>query len=189
MRRIKGIARRLVAGHTPLYGAALALLALAPVSHAGTPGGVILGPASATAVPTLTPSTLIALGVVLAVIALRVLRQNGGAQKIVSIALLGSGALLGGFGVERTLATSAATLADATCETATINVSFGNLRGFNSSENTVNNQCGRDLQVVEYTFTCGQMGTFNDNGAPVGTVIPDGAEQSMGYCEMLQPPP
>ncbi len=187
MRITTGIARRLVAGHTPTYGTALALLVLAPVSNAGTPGGVVLGPASATAVPTLSPAILIALGVVLAVIALRVLRNNGGAQKIVSIALLGSGVLVGGFGVERTLATSAATLAEATCETATITVNFNNLRGFNSPENTVNNQCGRDLQVMEYTFICGQLGTFNNNGAPVGTVIPDGAEQSMGYCESSAP--
>ena len=187
MRRIKGIARRLVAGHTPLYGAALALLALAPVSHAGTPGGVILGPASATAVPTLSPAILIALGVVLAVIALRVLRNNGGAQKIVSIALLGSGVLLGGFGVERTLATSAATLADADCDTATITVNLQNLRGISSAENTVSNQCGRDLRIVEYTFSCSPPDIFRDNGAPVGTIIPDGAEQRVGFCGF--PPP
>lgn len=181
------IVRGFAARHAQIHGAALALLTLAPVSHAGTPGGVVLGPASATAVPTLSPPILIALGVVLAIIALRVLRHNGGAQKIVSVVLLGGGVLLGGFGVERTLATSAATLADATCDTATITVNLQNLRGISSAENTVNNQCGRDLRIVEYTFSCSPPDIFRDNGAPVGTIIPDGAEQRVGFCGF--PPP
>jgi hypothetical protein len=118
----------------------------------------------------------------LAVIALRVLRQSTKAQKVASIALLGGGILLSGFGVERTLATGAATLAEATCDTATIEVRYAPLRGFFSPENAVNNQCGRDLRVMEYTFDCTETGIFDDNGAPVGTVIPDGAEQALGYC-------
>lgn len=146
----------------------------------GSTGGVVLGPVSATAVPTLTPAIMIALGGMLAVIGLRVLRQHGGAQKVVSVALLAGGALVGGFGVDRTLATGAVPLSNADCDAATITVNYQ--RNVTDQQNAVSNQCGRDLQVKEYPFSCPELSVFIDNGAPVGTVIPDGAEQTVGYC-------
>lgn len=166
--------------------AATALIcATAPsLSFAGGGGGVVLGPVSATAVPALTPAVLIALGGLLAVIGFRVLQHNG-ARKVFSLGLLASGVLVGGLGVEKTVATSARTLMEADCSTAEIIVETGNLRGISSPNNAVNNQCGRDLQIKEYLFTCTGPSEFDDNGAPVGTVIPDGAEQSLGYCASL----
>lgn len=161
-----------------LFAASAAALA-SPASLAGS-GSVVLGPVSATAVPTLTPAIMIALGGMLAVIGLRVLRQHGGAQKVVSVALLAGGALVGGFGVDRTLATGAVPLSNADCDAATITVNYQ--RNVTDQQNAVSNQCGRDLQVKEYPFSCPAPSVFIDNGAPVGTVIPDGAEQTVGYC-------
>jgi hypothetical protein len=159
---------------------------LAPATLAGTQAGVTLGPLSATAVPAMTPAMLVALGLLLAVIALRVLRQSGVAQRVLSVCLLGTASVLGALGVERSVATGAIGLSGGDCESATIEVRYQ--RDIEDDENAVENQCGRDLQILSYNFACFPDAPFDDNGSPVGTVVPDGEITPLGYCRDVEAP-
>jgi len=173
--------------HRRFAGRSLAVLSFlaAPAAFAGSPGGVTLGPASPTAVPAMTPAILVALGLLLAVIAVRVLRQSGVAQRVLSVCLLGVASVLGALGVERSVATGAVPVSDAGCDSATVQVGYW--RNLNDNQNAVRNDCGRDLEILSYNFACPPGEPFNDNGSPVGTLVPNGQETPLGYCEASPP--
>jgi len=52
------------------------------------------------------------------------------------------------------------------------------------SDNTIDNTCPVDLTITEYVnFPCsGEL--FNDNGSPVGTVIPAGEDRPIAFCDL-----
>ena len=70
-----------------------------PLALAGT--SVTIGPvdAASVAVPTMSSSLMIGLGLLLAIIALRALKQYGGAAKVLCLAIFGGGLVVGGIGI------------------------------------------------------------------------------------------
>jgi hypothetical protein len=90
--------------------ATFSMVALPSLAQAG--GGnaafnITFGAAAAgsvNAVPVLSNTLLIALGLLLVVVAVRTLHANKGAQKFLSVALMAGGLAIGGFGVDRTIA-------------------------------------------------------------------------------------
>lgn len=85
--------------------AVTSLLVASSLAQAGAPAAFVnFTPVAANPVPALSGYVLIALGLLLAVIAVRTLRNNEGAQKILSIMVLGGGLIISGVGADRTLA-------------------------------------------------------------------------------------
>ena len=152
---------------------------------AGTPGGgtVTLGPASPTAVPAMTPAMMVGLGLLLAVIALRVLRKSGVAQRVMSFLLLGSAGVVGGLGVERTIATNTLETGGSDCNSPTIVLTYAQVE--ERPDTVVTNGCSIDLEIVGYDLTCPDGYVFNDNGSPVGTIVPAGESVPSAYCAFL----
>ncbi|HBO12920.1 MAG TPA: hypothetical protein DD491_09070 [Halieaceae bacterium] len=151
----------------------------------GGSGTVTLGPASPTAVPAMTPAMMVGLGLLLAVIALRVLRQSGAAQRVMSFLLLGSAGVVGGLGVERTIATNTLETGGSDCNSPTIVLTYAQVE--ERPDTVVTNGCTIDLEIVGYNLSCPGGYTFNDNGSPVGTVVPAGDSVPSAYCESTPP--
>lgn len=151
-------------------------------------GSITLGPASVTAVPALTPAMMIGLGILLAVIAVRVLRKSGFAQRVASLLLIGGAGVVGGLGVERTIATHVLNTSDAVggdCDSATIVVEYqGRVDG--RFDSNLTNSCSIDLEILDYDLLCSDGASFNDNGSPVGTIVAEGEQVPVAYCELPQ---
>ena len=94
MRTLNGFTQTLVTVAGSLCYSTIAHAQPATVTYAASPHA---------AVPTLGNALLITLGVVLALIALYTLRRRQG-QKLLSVLLLGGGLVLGGVGVDRSVA-------------------------------------------------------------------------------------
>jgi hypothetical protein len=75
------------------------------MSDAAVTGSFVFTPrVAATSVPVLSDALLVTLGLLLVVIAIRTLKGNRGYQKLLSVAVLAGGVLIGGLGAERTIA-------------------------------------------------------------------------------------
>lgn len=154
-------------------------IALLPTSVlAGTPVVVVMG--SGPTIPTMSQNMMIALGVLLAVIGLRFLQQKGGAQKMLSLLLLGGGLTLGGFAVEKTQATDAGFSDGGTAcgggqESQSIRDPIGGGLLFNSCSAT-------DLVVVAYNgYPCSASEQIKAN-ADVGDTIRVGESGTLNRC-------
>lgn len=180
MDKMLSIGRRFV-GPAGITG----LLATASNSVSAGIASVTLGPASVTAVPALTPAMMIGLGILLAVIAVRVLRKSGFAQRVASLLLIGGAGVVGGLGVERTIATHVLNTSDAVggdCDSATIVVEYqGSVDG--RFDSNLTNSCSIDLEILDYDLLCSGGAIFNDNGSPVGTIVAEGEQVPVAYCE------
>lgn len=86
--------------------AVVSAIALIPVAAVAGPPPVVVVGGSAVGIPTLTPTMTIALGLLLIVVGMRFLKQHGGAQKVLSLLLMGGGLALGLVAVERPQASS-----------------------------------------------------------------------------------
>jgi len=161
-------------------------------AFAGNGGtGIILGPpasgpgsAVTTAIPAMGTPAMIALGVLLAVVAFRFLRQKGIAQKVLSIALLGGGLVMTGLGVDKATATTAAGVP---AESDLCSGGQGLVSDFRSGmggAQLTNNCLETTLEVISYQLNCpAEVQIVADAG--VGTQIPPNATVTMNSC----PPP
>jgi len=155
-----------------------AVLGLPTIAHASNPITVVVGPtlqaaAVAVPVPTMTENLLIALGLLLMVFAFRALRNRQGAQKLLSLLLLGGGVAIAGLGVERTMAVDAGgtvTAEGSPCTTS------GPLPVYypEGGEWTLENTCPNDITIISITGGgCTPGGTYScavdDVLEPAGT--------------------
>ncbi|QFU74853.1 hypothetical protein EY643_03890 [Halioglobus maricola] len=142
----------------------LPLQLMATISHAGFAGAVTTtitatptppsapdagAMAPAVPVPVMDSVLLVAVGLLLMVVAIRFLRNSKATQKIMSIALLGTGLLLGGVGADRTVAALYTDVPIApNCEGADIV-----LDGFEPSQ--VVNDCdtAQDIETINAVIT------------------------------------
>ncbi|GAB3319344.1 midcut-by-XrtH protein [Haliea atlantica] len=125
---------------------AIALFGAAPATLAGGPQIIVeFGPGSL-AVPTLGTTALIALGGLLAIIALRAFR-GGAAGRAAAVALFSAGLISGGLGVERSLATSSFSVTSAgDCETG------GTYAMYERGGNIFTNDCPNPMRILGYRF-------------------------------------
>ncbi|EED36025.1 hypothetical protein NOR51B_1973 [Luminiphilus syltensis NOR5-1B] len=137
----------------------------------------------------MSSGVLIALGIVLAVVAIRVLKHSAINQRIAGAVVLGGGLLAVGLGVQDTLATGTfLNVSGNSCSsTSTINVMSSTIL---EEGNSIENQCSIDIEIKSYDFTCTPPSVFVDDGAPVGTIIAAGAtaggrgpQGGTAYCD------
>ncbi len=165
-----------------LHALLWASLLLGPASAlAGTtPPVVVVAGAGAPGIPTMSTNLMIALGVLLAVVALRFLQQRGNAQKFLSLLLLGGGLTLGGLGIDQTRATDAGFSDGSTAcgggqESQNIRDPFGGGTLFNSCSET-------NLVVVAYlNYPCSSAEQIKVD-ADVGDIITAGGSGTLNRC-------
>jgi hypothetical protein len=159
--------------------AVTSLLVLSSLAQAQAIGYVTVGPLAATQVPTLSGYLLIVLGLLLAVIAFRTLRSNRGAQKILSILVLGGGLIISGIGVDRTLATAGPIIETAEGTDCTAG---GDIRyGADEGPTNLLNGCGNSLVISDiYSEDC----TLDTStaGCQVKNVLLAGDSCSLPQC-------
>ncbi len=167
----------------------VALSGLPSLAMAGGPGVIIdLGPTGAADVPVFSGPLLIALALLMVIVALRFLRLRD-AQRMLSIAVLGAGLVIGAFGVERTVAIDIITPEvppdDPACSGATISLNT-NSSGY-SGLPIANNCVSTDLKVLGYQNLPCPPPVQIKTDADVGDIIPAGGSATMNYCpsEML----
>ena len=153
----------------------------ATISYAPTASLLPIGgappPVMAASIPTMTDGLLIALGLLLAVIAIRALKGQLVHQKILSILLLGGGLLVGGLGVERSFATQVPVVPVADeCEVGGI----APLDFPSRSDNRFTNSCEVAMTITEYSLGCDE-GTEVEV-TPVGTSIEPEETVNINYC-------
>tara|TARA_R110002110_G_scaffold415816_1_gene656594 strand:- start:4221 stop:4760 length:540 start_codon:yes stop_codon:yes gene_type:complete len=171
--------------HFAVLIAGIPALLAAPASLAGGPGVIVdFGPGALAGVPTLGTSALIALGVLLAIVALRASR-NGSAGRAAAVALFSAGLISGGLGVERTLATSSFSVtSQGDCETG------GSYQMFERGGNIFTNDCPNPMRILGYTFVdANQACTLvpnNNESAPacvVGSPVAAGDQCALAICD------
>ena len=180
-------------GFSRLYKNGFTALALSAASSLANAGGgmsfaySIFAPApppppvvSATPVPTTSDALLMVLALLLIVIAVRALQSAGGIQKVLSLAVLGGGLILGGVSVDNTVADVPLAIPGEgmPCEGG----ETFNYFPFHGGNSTVTNNCEGDLTIDSVT---------TDECAPGDVVIPSatieaGTAVSAPYCPNLQ---
>ena len=140
--------------------------------QAGTQTSVIVGPASVN-VPTLNGSMLVALGLLLAVIAVRVLRSKQGTHRLLSWLVLGVGLIVGGIGVQRSeaLTSGSVTAEGAVC--AADGPVFYNPLG----DVVLNNACSNRIEIKSFSVPI-NCTLETDAGCKQGQVLEAGASCS-----------
>jgi hypothetical protein len=141
------------------------------------------------AVPTMSNGLMVVLGVVLAVVAWRFLKNSSALQKVVSAVLLGGGLLVGGAGIESTQATGTFIYDDnSICEGATTEpFQFINERpdenSFGSGASIKNGCLETSLEVLEYQSSCDDgREFFIPAGSEKGVVIAPGSGITWPFC-------
>lgn len=164
---------------------AFASAAVPSIAFAGTPI-VIVGPVGASGgaqVPTMTSSLLIALAVLLAVVAIRFLKQKGLQQKVMSLLVLGSGLVVGAVGVQDSLATSVTVSVESSaCTGSTVPLDPSRGDGFDSSAELFNQCSSASIQVIAYQGYPCPPEQLIDQGAGPGAVIAAGDSALLSYC-------
>jgi hypothetical protein len=167
--------------------AVTSLLVLSSLAQAGVQATVTVGPfaappISAAPVPTLSGYLLIVLGLLLAVIAFRTLRNNRGAQKILSVLVLGGGLIISGIGVDRTLATPQTVSAQgAVCN------ADGPINYFPGGSRALQNLCNNSIEIKGFSSGCTfGLDTANAN-CKQGQVLREG--ESCSYLPQCNNPP
>lgn len=160
--------------------AIVSTIALLPGAVMAGPPPVVVVSGSGIGIPTLTQNMTIALGVLLAVVGLRFIKQYGGAQKVLSVLLVGGGVVLTALSIERPHASV-----------------FGFFDGSDAcngeqqSLSTVNpfativmeNGCSAtDLTIVAYNNYPCTSGDQVKVDADVGEVIPAGDTATLNRC-------
>ena len=164
---------------SPIVFAQSATISYAPTSSLLPPGAAPAPPVMATPVPTMTDGLLIALGLLLAVIAIRALKGQLVHQKILSVLLLGGGLLVGGLGVERSFATQVPVVPVANeCEVG----GTAALESAGRSDNKFTNSCEEAMTITAYSLGCGEAEEVEVT--PVGTSIEPDETVSINYCQL-----
>ena len=140
-----------------------------------TPVAVIppIPPAAAVAVPTASSIAMIALGVLLAVVALQAMRKRSTAAKVFSVLLLVGTAVSITTGVEQALATSGLVISGEQCN--------GGQQDFSPqlSGSPLTNSCDVDITVDSYTSNCDFL---DETECPTGTMLAAGSSCSLPFC-------
>ncbi|TGD74877.1 hypothetical protein E4634_06705 [Mangrovimicrobium sediminis] len=159
-------------------GSAAPMVVVGPVATAG---------AGATAVPTMSASLMIALGLLLAVVALRFLRQKGVAQKMLSLVVLGSGVAIGGLGVQETRATSVTVSVESSaCSGATESINPSRGDGYDPTAQLFNFCESASIQVIAYEdYPCPPEAMIHQGAAP-GDIIAAGDDALLSYCPSIE---
>ena len=156
---------RLVLKNCLAFGVCSALPSLVQAAAQAT---VTVGPFTGEPVPTLSGNLQIALGLLLAVIAFRMLKNQRGAQKLFSLLVLGGGLVISGIGVDRTLAVVDPNLvpaAGAVCTQA------GPLPYNPFEDSTLENQCANAIEIKSIIAPeCADFDTESAN-CKVGQVL------------------
>ncbi len=144
-------------------------------THAGPALATVSYARTSVDLPTLSNSTLILLGVLMAVIAVRVIRSGKGTMnRMAGILLVTGGLLSSGHGIESTLAGAAnVTISGANCSTG------GTSQFPPFSIFTFNNQCLTALLITDISLDCTVIipGTCT-----VGEVVEPGQECQLPSC-------
>jgi hypothetical protein len=162
------------------------LLVVSSLAQAGSPGIVTVGPLAekATSVPALSGNLLIVLGLLLAVIAVRTLRNNRGAQKLLSILVLGGGLIISGIGVDRTLAVSPTVFATGAVCNADGPISYSP-----AGDVTLQNNCSNSIEIKSFSASCSFGLNTVDAGCQKGQVLTAGGACSfLPTCNSAPPP-
>jgi hypothetical protein len=163
------------------------LLVMSSLAQAGLPGIVTVGPLAlaeeANSVPALSGNLLIVLGLLLAVIAVRTLRSNRRAQKLLSILVLGGGLIISGIGVDRTLAVSPTVFATGAVCNADGPISYSPLVDF-----TLQNNCSNSIEIKNFSASCPFGLNTVDAGCQKGQVLTAGSACSfLPICNSAPP--
>ncbi|MFV8817798.1 hypothetical protein [Haliea sp. E17] len=175
--------------------AGLPAVASATTSPVINVGAVIPPPAAPVpgvapeAVPFMGTGLVIALGLLLAVIAYRFLRQRPAYQKILCLTTLAAGTLVTAWGAGPTIAgillpVIAVPPENSVCTSGTFGVSSLEWGGFGGMEIT-NNCATTTLEVLSYEFMpCAYEFQVKDGGADIGDTIEPGVTVLSNYCEL-----
>jgi hypothetical protein len=160
---------------------------ISPLTLAGDPPSAFIAavdPAAA-AVPTMSSSLMIGLGLLLAIIALRALKQYGGTAKLLCLITFGGGLAVGGIGVERSLATQSSTsFLGNVCEGGSATVD--DVRE-NGEPSTIFNDCdSTTFEIISYHLHCPPGVQIKANG-DVGTTHAPGSTAILNTCPGLGP--
>lgn len=167
----------------PGFAVPALLLGAPKLAFAGGASVIVdLAAVNAEFVPTMSHNLVIAMALLLAVIGFRFLRQRDARQKLLSVLLLGGGVLLGGFGVERSLAITAPTVppddpacAGGTTSLDTLSGPFIGVVIFNGCTSTA-------LRVEGYRNMPCLPGEQIVKDAGIGAIIPPGGSATTNYC-------
>jgi IPTL-CTERM motif len=146
------------------------LLAVPSAVQASASATVIVGPLAAAPVPTVSGYLLIVLGLLLAVIAFRTLRNNQGAQKLLGVLVLGGGLIISGVGVDRTLANPENVIAEGAVCTSDGPISYS---PFYLSNRGLQNSCNNPIEIKGFSGNGCQLDTANAN-CKQGQVLAEG---------------
>lgn len=165
----------------PYSLAGVALLSASSLSIAQGVTSVVVGPLGASAsapIPTLTDNLLIALGLLLAVVAVRVLRSQRSTQKFLSLVLLGSGLLIGAIGVDRSIAGVAGVVAMGDVCTQAGPIDYNP-----NAPISLQNGCTVDIEIRSFSSTECILDT-ESAACTVGQVLaPEGICNPLPQCE------
>lgn len=128
---------------------------------------------------------MIALGLLLAVVALRMLQGRAQRERIVSALLcggmLGGGLVVAGLGVSEVVATND-TIVPVESECTT-----GGTQPYvtqNRTDGRLQNDCPNALTITGYSLNC-DVSEVEVQVSPVGTEIPSGEAADLNYCELV----
>lgn len=148
------------------------------VSAAASAGEIASGSISfiptSVGVPTLSNSMLVVLGVLMAVIAVRVIRSGSGAMnKLAGAILVIGGVMSGGYGIDNTLASGSITVSGSACST-------GDTLSFPAMySNSFSNACPNSVSITRIETPCKEPVTGT---CKVGRVVASQASCQLPYC-------
>jgi hypothetical protein len=127
-------------------------------------------------VPTLSNSMLVLLGVLMAVIAVRVIRSGSGAMnKLAGTVLVIGGVISSGYGIDSTLASGSITVTGSACAT-------GDTRSFPPTySNTFFNECSNSVTITSIELPCKEPVTGT---CKVGVTVAGKDSCLLPYCEI-----
>lgn len=149
-----------------------------PVVLASVPASVTVGAVGSTAVPTMSDGLMIGLGLLLAMIALRALKQYGGTARMMCLAVFGGGLAISAIGVDNSMATySGVSSESSACDGGTETIVTG--RPYDA--NYLQNHCAGAIQVKSYDLPCPASVQIK-SGGDVGTIIAPEETVELNIC-------
>jgi hypothetical protein len=136
--------------------AVFGLLLLPQLVLAGIPsnnGVVIIGPLDSLPIPLLSGTGLIVLGLLLAVVAIRMFRNHQGAFSVLGVLALTGSVVTGGVGIEKAWASGVVVAGGDVCHQAGP-VNFNPEWNYNY----LDNQCPNSLQIISISASCSLNG-------------------------------
>lgn len=146
------------------------LAASSAVQAGGEIAFVTVGPLATSPVPSMSGYLLIVLGLLLAVIAFRTLRNNPGAHKLLGVLVLGGGLVIGGVGVDQALASPTNVIAEG--EACTSDNAIGYSANFQHNRG-LQNSCNNPIEIKGFSSSDCDLDEANAN-CKQGQVLAEG---------------